>query len=128
MQLLLFDDVQEIPMAPSYSVVVPTHRRPDTLAATLQCLASVAHPRLEVVVFNNAGGDETVDVVTRHQGQSQLKLVNSDRHLPMQDSWEQGIAAASGDYITVIGDDDSLLSRTITMSDEILSKESADVV
>ncbi len=111
-----------------YSVIVPTYRRPDTLRVTLRCLAEVRHPRLEVIVMDNAGGPETAAVLAEAAAAQPLKAIRSDTPLPMSDSWEAGLAAATGDYVTILGDDDALALNAIDAADQILGTTRADIL
>lgn len=107
---------------PRFSVIVPSFRRPDTLAVTLACLAECRHERLEVVVVDNAGDDQVADVLRRARTQLAFELARSDTPLPMMDSWELGLARATGDYVTVIGDDDALLPHAVPLAESCAAK------
>jgi glycosyltransferase involved in cell wall biosynthesis len=56
-------------LQPEISVIIPTQNRAASLATTLECLASADHSglQLEIIVVNNAGHDNTEEVVRSFQ-------------------------------------------------------------
>ena len=92
--------------APFVSVVVPTHNRPEQLAACLSSLLSLSYPDYEVIVVDNAPGTNvTADLVQKLSVRaSQLRYVREDNPGP---SWarNRGITIAKG-KILVFADDD----------------------
>lgn len=98
---------------PLLSVIVPTHRRPETLAVTLRCLAAATDGSAELIVVDNGGGPETAAVIQAAAATTALRTIRSDQALPMSDSWELGLDHARGAYVTVIGDDDALTADAV---------------
>lgn len=105
-----------------YSVVVPTRDRADTLAVTLSGLASIGSSRLEVIVVDNAGGADTGTVIRRAAERLPLSHIRTDRVLGMSENWELGLRHATGDYLTVIGDDDALVPHVVDIADSLLGE------
>lgn len=92
--------------APFISVVICTRDRPDRLAACLRHLDRQEYPRFEVVVVDNSPGDNAVrDLVRDRPGELTCRYVSEPRSGL---SWARnaGIAAAAGEIIAFIDDDE----------------------
>ena len=95
--------------APSVSVVVTTHNRPDSLEETLRSISAVNYPQFEIVIVDNApSNDDTVNLV--RQLSSELKNLRYIREDRVGLCWARncGLDAARG-VITVFTDDDVLV-------------------
>ena len=116
-------------MLPRFSVLVPTRQRPDTLPATLATLVEQPGDDYEIVVADNCG-DERVDKVIKsaQARHPRVKHTRSDRILPMAVNWERGLAACSGEYVTVLGDDDGFLPTTLEVLRRLVSLSKAKVI
>ena len=75
----------------------------------------------EVVVANNTGDPATTEVVEYFRAQSQkIREVRSEKLLSMSDNWEFGLNACTGEYVTVLGDDDGLMPEALSYADLII--------
>jgi len=95
---------------PKFSIVVPTRNRPEYLYDCL--LTCVKQDNAEVVVSDNSSDDVAIVnlEVLNKIGCSNVKYVRSpDVPLAMTANWNFGVSKATGDYVTVVGDDDGLL-------------------
>jgi glycosyltransferase involved in cell wall biosynthesis len=116
-------------MKPRFSILVPTRQRPDTLASTLTTLVEQPGDDFEIVVADNFGDAEVTKVIGEARKiKSQVKHIRSDRVLPMAENWERGLAACTGQFITVLGDDDGFLPSTLTLVRELIRSSGAKVV
>jgi glycosyltransferase involved in cell wall biosynthesis len=112
-----------------FSILVPTRQRPDTLLATLATL--IWHPGddYEIVVADNFGDEDVTAVIqAAQQRHPRIKHIRSDRVLPMSENWERGLAACSGEYISVLGDDDGFLPSTLDVVRKLISVTDARVI
>ena len=94
-------------MAPALSICVPSRNRQQTFLQTIRDLT--ANPRADVeFVFADNSDDPTIaDSAMAALADSRIRYLPSlDHALPMQDNWERVMQAATGDWITFIGDDD----------------------
>jgi len=97
-----------------FSILVPTRQRPDTLLATLATLVWQTGDDYEIVVADNCGDEEVAAVVNAvQQRHPRVKHIRSDRVIPMAENWERGLAACTGEYVSVLGDDDGFLPSTL---------------
>lgn len=92
--------------APFVSVIVPTHDRPETVAACVRSLLALCYPRYEVIVVDNAPATEgTVECIREiSQDTPQVRYLREDRPGV---SWARnaGILAARGDILAFTDDD-----------------------
>jgi glycosyltransferase involved in cell wall biosynthesis len=116
-------------MDPKFSILVPTRQRPDTLLATLATLIWQSGDDYEIVIADNCGDQEVAAVIAAAQQQhSRIKHIRSDQVLPMSDNWERGLAACSGEYVSVLGDDDGFLPSTLDIVRQIVAVSDARVI
>ena len=95
-------EIHEIREGPRVSVVVRTRDRPRLLAEALESLAAGAYRRAEVVLVNDGGAPPAVPAGFP------LPVVRVDlaESRGRAGAAEAGIAAASGDYVAFLDDDD----------------------
>jgi GT2 family glycosyltransferase len=91
--------------APFISVVICTRDRPDQLETCLRSLGQQEYPRFEIVVVDNAPGDAVRTLVDAGLNGRILRYVPEPR---AGLSWARntGIAAASGEIIAFLDDDE----------------------
>ncbi|HXZ97294.1 MAG TPA: glycosyltransferase [Burkholderiales bacterium] len=90
-----------------FSVVIPTHDRLDLLRDAVETVLRQDYPKWELVIFDNASTDDIRGYITSFSDR-RIRYERSDDFLPVTDSWNRAINLATGDYVTVLGDDDGL--------------------
>ena len=98
-------------MTPRVSVVIRSMARP-ALARALQSVGAQDHPRVEVVVVAASGA--THPVPDDRIGGHPVRFVASDVPLSRPEAANRGIDAASGDWITFLDDDDTMLPAHVS--------------
>jgi glycosyltransferase involved in cell wall biosynthesis len=112
-----------------FSILVPTRQRPDTLLATLATLIWQTGDDYEIVVADNCGDEQVAAVIEAvQQRHPRLKHLRSDQVLPMAENWERGLAACSGEYISVLGDDDGFLPSTLDVVRNLVAATDARLI
>ncbi|MEG4573206.1 glycosyltransferase family 2 protein [Microcoleus sp. N3A4] len=91
-----------------FSVIIPTRQRHDTLKHSIQSVINQTHKEFELVVMDNFSSPETAEVVASFNDE-RIKYHRAPERLSMSDNWELGLSHATGEYITVLGDDDGLM-------------------
>lgn len=94
--------------APKVSVVIPTRNRHDVLLHCLRTVVEQDHENLEIIVSDNASTPETRDVVESFKS-PRMRYVNTGKPLSMSHNFEFALSHVTGDWISVLGDDDGLL-------------------
>lgn len=99
--------------APSFSVVVPTFRRPDALAETLAGLMAQTYERsrYEVIVVDDAASPETDEIVERFRGQGVALTLERQQRRGAATARNRGARTATGELL-LLCDDDMLLAPT----------------
>jgi glycosyltransferase involved in cell wall biosynthesis len=90
---------------PDVSVVIPTRNRSGLLARTLRSALRQHGVDLEVVVVDDGSTDDTADMLRRF-GDPRLHLVQQVSPLGVSASRNAGVAAASGEWVAFLDDDD----------------------
>jgi hypothetical protein len=114
---------------PLISVVIPTRNRPDTLEVCLRAMAHHKSPRIEIVVQDNSTNPDTMELVTSAaKVDSRIRYSQAPYPTSQRHNFELGLAAASGDYLTIIGDDDGFSLGSLDWLVERLSQQPVDAV
>lgn len=97
---------------PKISVVIPTRERCDVLESSLRTVTQQQYENLEILVSDNHSRDRTEEIV-RSVADPRVRYVNTGRRVSMSHNWEFALSHVTGDWVTVIGDDDGLLPDCI---------------
>jgi glycosyltransferase involved in cell wall biosynthesis len=89
------------------SVIIPTFQRPQRLWSALESVAMQTYPEIEIVVVNN-GGVSVEGVVERYKETfpQLIQLITLSEPVLLGAARNRGIAAAHGDLIALLDDDD----------------------
>lgn len=93
---------------PRFSVVIPTRERADTLYFALRACLEQDFDDYEIVVCDNCSSPATRQVV-EEIGSPKIIYHRAPEILCMRDNWNLAYSLTRGEYITYIGDDDSLM-------------------
>lgn len=104
---------------PRYSLVVPTRNRAALLSDALASATALTHPDVEIIVSDNASTDDTREVATT-TGDPRVRYVRTDTVLAQSASWDFAVTHASGDYVTILGDDDGIVPSLYERIDDVL--------
>lgn len=114
-------------MAPRFSVVIPTRDRAQTLRASLRTCLDQDFEDYEVIVCDNYSSPDTRRVVEEFNS-PRLRYVRASEPLAMSRNWELALEHATGEFVTVLGDDDGLLSHALRELDRLITCHGARVV
>lgn len=112
---------------PRYSIVIPTRQRHETLRACLRTVVEQRHDDYEIVVADNASSPET-RAVCESFASRRLRYLRSDEPLSMNDNWERALAAARGEWVTFLGDDDGLMPYALPEFDRLTAIRGARAI
>ena len=89
----------------SFSVVIPTYRRIETLFPVLDALAAqVGAPAFEVVVIDDGSGDETAARLAAFRPPYPFRFFSQENGGPAS-ARNRGVREATGDVVLFLGDD-----------------------
>lgn len=91
---------------PRFSIVIPTHNRPEQLTACLRACARLDYPRdrFEVIVVDDGGEKPLDEVVASFHGTLTLTLLRQENAGPAA-ARNRGAAEAGGDFLAFTDDD-----------------------
>lgn len=126
---------------PLVSIIVPTYNQSSYLPSCLDSIVHQNHPRIQVIVADDASPDDTqevmgrymagldkgLDIVTRLSDRAieqetiprypppipEILYLRSEQNLGASANYNRGFAAAAGDYVTFIPSDDMLLPNHV---------------
>ena len=110
-----------------FSILVPTRDRPETLRHTLATLAAQPGEDYEIIVADNCCTPETRRVV-EEVGSPRIRYTRSEEVLPMSENWERGLALCTGEYVTVLGDDDAFVPSALAIARRLVELTHAEII
>ncbi|MBW8282514.1 MAG: glycosyltransferase [Rhizobium sp.] len=105
------------------SICVPSRNRQYYFQKTIEGLLRSKRDDLEFVLVDNSDDPSVMnDYMRAHAGDPRIVyLPSADRTLPMIENWERTLAAATGDWVTVIGDDDFIDPDVMTVLKKVVA-------
>lgn len=95
------------------SIVIPTYNRYKYLRDCLKTIISIKSEELEVIVQDNtADNDEIVTYITE-LSDKRLRYYHKAEHVSVIENSDLGIFQATGKYVCMIGDDDTICSQML---------------
>jgi glycosyltransferase involved in cell wall biosynthesis len=99
------DTLDSMPDSPEVTVVIPTRDRRSLLLRTLRSALAQEGVTLEIVVVDDGSADDTPGAVEA-LGDERIHLVRHERPHGVAGARNAGIAAASGEWVAFLDDDD----------------------
>lgn len=113
---------------PRVSIIIPTHNRVCLLREAIDSVLNQTFKDIEVIVVDDAGAENVQSVIASY-GCQNLRYLRNERNLGLAGTRNQGIAAAAGDYIGFLDDDDLFELTKIEKQVAVLDQQPAvDIV
>ncbi len=109
---------------PYFTVVIPTHRRPDTLAPALESVMAQTLGGSQVIVVDDAGDAATRAVV---EGFAGVQYLINDGVKGGSGARNAGVARARGRWVAFLDDDDVWLSNKLAAVRALIEAGAGDV-
>lgn len=111
--------------SPVVTILIPTRDRAETLLHCLKTVRQQPNQNIEILVSDNLSGPEVKAVIDSFSD-NRIRYIRTPERLGMTEHWNWAIKQISGDWVTILGDDDGLLPGAI---DKLLkiSAENPDV-
>jgi glycosyltransferase involved in cell wall biosynthesis len=114
-------------MTPLLSVAIPTHNRAKYAGFAIRSLLAFADPRLEVVVSDTSATDE-LSTLLRQGSPSplddpRLKYSRPSVPLDITGNHNSALSAATGHYVCLIGDDDTVTADALKAAEWALEND-----
>jgi len=97
------------------SIIIPTHERAQYAVPTIRSTLAL-HGEVEVVVCDTSAEDLISAELHDSPHLSRLKLIRPGKPLSVVDNFNTALAAATGKYVTFIGDDDFVSEQIIDVA------------
>ena len=98
-----------MPRRTTLSICVPSRNRQDCFRQTILDLIASERTDIEFVLADNSDDPSIMDGFIAGLRDPRIRyLPSAGRPLSMADNWERTVAAAEGDWVCIIGDDDYL--------------------
>lgn len=115
-----------------FSIIIPTHNRPELLAVAVKYAMQVDYANFEVIVSDNSATDSIKrsnnEVVSKYIGEDNFRIVRPPQLLSPPEHFEFALDFASGDYVLYLTDKMVLLPHILTQAAEIISSCGAEIV
>lgn len=93
---------------PLLSVVIPVYNCEKYIEELLLSVENQTYKNLEIICINDGSTDTTLNILSKHQSKdSRIKIINQS-NLGAGAARNQGLRAASGDYLSILDADDIL--------------------
>jgi len=94
--------------APLLSILIPTKNRQEFTIQVINNILKTKDDRFELIIQDNSETDKLGDLISNQLKDSRLKYFYTSEVLSFVANFSSGITECRGEYITIIGDDDSL--------------------
>lgn len=107
---------------PLVTIAIPTFNRASLLKECVRCALSQTYEHFEVLVSNNASSDDTREVLNGFTDE-RLRVMEQETNIGLLPNWNACVAAAKGDYIVVVSDDDRIAPWMLTRCISLIRKQ-----
>lgn len=98
---------------PLVSVVLCTYGQREFLADAVESVLTQTYPRVELVAIDNGSRDGSREFLERYAGRPNVRLLLHDENRFLTRRLNEGIAASSGEFISILYGDDYYLPEKI---------------
>lgn len=98
---------------PKVSVILPTHNGGKFITRAVESVLKQSFKDLELIVVDDGSSDHTSQIIEEFKQKDQrVFFLKNKENLGIQKTLNKGLAAAKGEYIARIDDDDEWVERT----------------
>jgi glycosyltransferase involved in cell wall biosynthesis len=113
-------------MSLKYSILVPTWNKLEYLKHTISSLLDQNYENFELIVSDDFSTDGTSDYLSRLKDK-RVKLIKPPFKLTQAKNYEFILAHATGEWISIIGDDDGVLPNFFNILDQTIEKLDSEI-
>jgi len=110
-----------------FSIIIPTRERADTLVHCLRTVVAQDYENLEIIVSDNFSQDNTREVVSTFSD-PRIKYVNTGKRVSMSHNYEFALSHVTDGWVSIIGDDDGLLTGALTIVADVIKKTGCQAI
>jgi glycosyltransferase involved in cell wall biosynthesis len=114
---------ESLPERPLVTIAIPTFNRASWLKGCVDSALSQTHANFEVLVSDNASTDET-PAVLKEFNDPRLRILRQQSNIGIMPNWNACLAAAKGEFIVFVPDDDRIAPWMLDRCAGLLAQES----
>ena len=99
---------------PLVSAIVASYNHAEFLEARIESLLNQDYPNLEIIVIDDCSTDDSLNVLSKFQGISRIKIISNVKNLGWIETSNKGAEIANGDFIIFANCDDACDKRQIS--------------
>ncbi|KUO68031.1 MAG: hypothetical protein APF83_12175 [Lutibacter sp. BRH_c52] len=93
---------------PILSILIPTKNRQKYALNVVQQILGIANDRLQLIIQDNSDSNSLGDALSIYKNDSRLRYYYHNEVLSFVDNFSLGLSKCTGEYVTIIGDDDGI--------------------
>ena len=113
---------------PTFSVIIPAYNSAAFLPQTLDSLLMQTMPGFEVVIVNDGSVDNTQEIIDRYCAKDARFRCITQENAGVSAARNNGLAAATGDYVTFLDADDYYDKNTLAAFHRRIGETNADLL
>ena len=98
---------------PKISIVLPTYNRPHLLPKAIESILNQSFQDFEFIIIDNGSEKETARELANYAHYPQVRLIRLAENIGFSGATNAGFDAMSGEWFTIMSDDDSLLPNAL---------------
>lgn len=103
--------------APLLSVIVPTYNRYEYLTGCVESFVHIDSDNVEFIIQDNTGDNATFESFLSGINDRRIKYFHQKEHISVMENCDLAVLHASGRYVCMIGDDDTVCPGLIQAAD-----------
>ena len=103
-----------------FTLIIPTKNRQKTAIKAVKSGVLSNYKNLEIIV-SDVSDDDSLRYKVKELSDSRIRYHYHSESLSMKNNWEFAVSQATGDYVTIIGDDDALMPDGFSFAAIIIS-------
>jgi len=109
-------------MTVAVSICIPTYNGEKYIKQTIDSLLTQTFQSFEIVVSDHGSADKTLQVIDGFKD-SRIRVLHTDRRKSVIENWNNSVAAARGEFIKVVGQDDVLYPEGLEIEFQCLKSQ-----
>ena len=110
-----------------FTLIIPTKNRRKTAIKAVKSGTMSRYDDIEIIVTDGSDDDSLGKEIKKLED-PRIKYFHHTKSLSMKNNWEFGVSKATGDYVSVIGDDDALMPDGFLLASELIKLSSTNVL
>ena len=112
---------------PRFSLIVTTTDRPSLLPACVRSALEMDFEDFELLVSDNFSQIPASEILAGVKDE-RLRIIRTDRRLPLADHWEFAWKHVRGEYVMNLGDDNALHPGILSFADRTIREHDLDIL